>query len=35
MFVQNWLVFSEYIPKMEITFPVRLAKNYKAKFEQL
>lgn len=35
MCLQNWLVCSECIPKMEITFPVRLAKNCKAKYEQL
>lgn len=35
MCLQNWLVFSEGISTMEVTFPVRLAKNCKVKFEQL
>lgn len=35
MRLQNWLVFSECIPKTEIIFPVRLGKNRNAKCEQL
>lgn len=35
MCLQQWLVFSECIPKMEMAFPIRLAKNCSAEWEPL